>query len=90
MIQCTGYLKPWKQINDCEDVSAKSLGLEDDNDDNGVGADSGSANNTSCLVAVGRIINDLSSSSLLSDIVKPPCFTSKHTTDGKFLSVDQR
>ncbi|XP_060839763.1 protein cycle isoform X1 [Rhopalosiphum padi] len=90
VIQCTGYLKPWTQINECEDVSGKSLGLEEDNDGNGVRADSGSANNTSCLVAVGRIINNLASSSLLSDIVKPPCFTSKHTIDGKFLSVDQR
>nr|ARM65423.1 cycle C variant [Acyrthosiphon pisum] len=90
VIQCTGYLKPWTQINECEDVSGKSLGLDEDNDGNGVGGDSGSPKNTSCLVAVGRIINNLASSSLLSDIVKPPCFTSKHTIDGKFLSVDQR
>lgn len=62
----------------------------DNNDGNGVGADSESANNISCLVAVGRIINNSASTSLLSDIVKPPCFTSKHTIDGKFLSVDQR
>lgn len=91
VIQCTGYLKPWAQINECKDLSGMSMEQGDDNDGNGVmGADSESANNISCLVAVGRIINNLASTSLLSDIVKPPCFTSKHTIDGKFLSVDQR
>jgi len=90
VIQYTGYLKPWTQINECEDSSGKCMKQGDDNDGNGVGTDSESANNISCLVAVGRIINNLASTSLLSDIVKPPCFTSKHTIDGKFLSVDQR
>lgn len=89
VIQCTGYLKPWVQMNDCDDLSGKSLEQGDNND--GMVTDSESANNNIfCLVAVGRIINNSSSSSLLSDIVKPPCFTSKHTIDGKFLSVDQR
>lgn len=90
VIQCTGYLKPWTQINECEDLSGKSMEQGDDNDGNGIGVDSESANNISCLVAVGRIINNLASTSLLSDIVKPPSFTSKHTIDGIFLSVDQR
>lgn len=90
MIQCTGYLKPWTQLNECENLSVKSLEQGDDNDGNDVGADSEPVKNISCLVAVGRIINNSASTSLLSDIVKPPCFTSKHTIDGKFLSVDQR
>ncbi|VVC43609.1 Nuclear translocator,Myc-type, basic helix-loop-helix (bHLH) domain,PAS fold,PAS domain [Cinara cedri] len=88
VIQCTGYLKPWVQMNDCDDLSGKNLEQGDNND--GIGADSDSPTNISCLVAVGRIINNSASSSLQSDIVKPPCFTSKHTIDGKFLSVDQR
>lgn len=90
MIQCTGYLKPWTQINECDNLSGKSLDQGDDNDGNGVGVDSESVNNISCLVAVGRIINNTASTSFWSDLVKPPCFTSKHTIDGKFLSVDQR
>ncbi|XP_025408228.1 protein cycle isoform X3 [Sipha flava] len=90
VIQCTGYLKPWTQANECHNLSSKSLDQGDDSEDNGVGADSESTNNGSCLVAVGRIINNLGSASILSDLVKPPCFTSKHTIDGKFLSVDQR
>lgn len=90
VIQCTGYLKPWTQVHECENTSVKSLDQADDNDGNDVGADSESAKNISCLVAVGRIINNSASTSLLSDIIKPPCFTSKHTIDGKFLSVDQR
>lgn len=77
-------------MNECENSSGKSMELRDDIDGNGIGADSESANSISCLVAVGRIINNSASTSLLSDIVKPPCFTSKHTIDGKFLSVDQR
>lgn len=90
VIQCTGYLKPWNQTNECDDLSASSLDQEEDNEGNGVGADSESAKNGSCLVAVGRIINNSGTASILSDLVKPPCFTSKHTIDGKFLSVDQR
>lgn len=91
MIQCTGYLKPWTQIDERDDVSGKSMEQGDDTEGSGIGGDSESGNNISCLVAVGRIINNSAvSTSLLSDIVRPPCFTSKHTIDGKFLSVDQR
>ncbi|XP_050433150.1 protein cycle isoform X2 [Adelges cooleyi] len=90
VIQCTGYLKPWTQINERDDMSGKSMEQGDDTEGSGVGGDSESGNNISCLVAVGRIINKSVSTSLLSDIVRPPCFTSKHTIDGKFLSVDQR
>lgn len=90
VIQCTGYLKPWTQINERDGLSGKNREQSDDTDGNGAGADSESSNNVSCLVAVGRIINYSASTSLLPDIVKPPCFTSKHTIDGKFLSVDQR
>lgn len=77
-------------MNECDNSSGKSMELRDDIDGNGVGVDSESVNSISCLVAVGRIINNSTSTSHLSDIVKPPCFTSKHTIDGKFLSVDQR
>ncbi|XP_050542938.1 protein cycle isoform X3 [Daktulosphaira vitifoliae] len=89
VIQCTGYLKPWTQIDEHDDMSGKSM-EQDDTEGSGIGGDSESGNNISCLVAVGRIINNSVSTSLLSDIVRPPCFTSKHTIDGKFLSVDQR
>lgn len=75
-------------MNDCDDLSG--IGLEQGDNNDGLAADSDSANNISCLIAVGRINNKSASSSLLSDIVKPPYFTSKHTIDGKFLSVDQR
>lgn len=90
VIQCTGYLKSWAQMNERDGLSAKNLEQGEDTDGNGVGTDSESANNVSCLVAVGRIINSSASTNILSDLVKPPCFTSKHSIDGKFLSVDQR
>lgn len=90
VIQCTGYLKPLAQVNEFDDVSGKNLEQGDDDVGNSVRMDSESTNSISCLVAVGRIINYSASTSLLSDIVKPPSFTSKHTIDGKFLSVDQR
>lgn len=75
-------------MNDCDDLSGMSLEQGDNKD--GLAPDSDSANNISCLIAVGRINNTSASGSILSDIVKPPYFTSKHTIDGKFLSVDQR
>lgn len=46
-----------------------------------------SANDVSCLVAVGRVVDTSAFTSNLSETAKR--FDFKFTTDGKFLIVDQ-
>ncbi|XP_063920623.1 protein cycle [Zophobas morio] len=79
LIHCTGYLKSW---------TPAKIGLEDQEND----GESESCN-LSCLVAVGRILPDISVVSIVTQSkpqVQPIQFISRHTLDGKFLFVDQR
>ncbi|CAH2035810.1 unnamed protein product, partial [Iphiclides podalirius] len=86
VVQCTGYLKSWASAE--MEASGASPG-----DDAGEEAEPGSL---SCLVAVGRVLSDLSP--LHNQLVPTPTmqparplqYVSRHTTDGKFLFVDQR
>ncbi|CAH1970499.1 unnamed protein product [Acanthoscelides obtectus] len=114
VIQCTGYLKSWAPAkvglhhpvhqrqdstggSDTQDSSGG--GPECDNDGGG-----GDSCNLSCLVAVGRVLPDVTgaanrSPGLGSDVESHQQserhrqnlqFVSRHALDGKFLFVDQR
>ncbi|KAM8707834.1 hypothetical protein ACLKA7_014891 [Drosophila subpalustris] len=79
VIQCTGYLKSWTPIKD-ED--------QDGDSDN-------QTTNLSCLVAIGRIPTNVINSSIPSSLDNSPnvrhvLFLSRHSTEGKFLFIDQR
>lgn len=81
VVQCTGYLKSW---------APAKIGLDEQQQDSSE-CDPDSYN-LSCLVAVGRILQNplcqLSSSS--NSCLRSLQFLSRHAMDGKFLFVDQR
>lgn len=89
MIQCTGYLKPWRHIHKYDNLFGKNMDL-DDQSDYVEGTLSASANDVSCLVAVGRVVDTSASTSYLSNTAKSSRFDFKFTVDGKFLIVDQK
>ncbi|EDO32631.1 predicted protein, partial [Nematostella vectensis] len=74
LVHFTGYLKSWPPTGGSEDEE------DEDND----------ARNLSCLVAVGRLVEV---SDEMTDFSRPDVakqFTSRHSSDGKFIYVDQR
>ncbi|XP_062127855.1 protein cycle isoform X1 [Drosophila sulfurigaster albostrigata] len=79
VIQCTGYLKSWTPIKD-EDQDG-------DTDDQ--------TTNLSCLVAIGRTPTNVLHSNMPSSLDNQPnirhvLFISRHSSEGKFLFIDQR
>lgn len=89
MTQCTGYLKYWSQENKFDDSLvevSKQVEVKDDN----IGVNNDHTENNICLVAVWRIINTKCISNQPETVGAPPCFTSKHTIEGKFIFVDQK
>nr|AAR14937.1 BMAL [Antheraea pernyi] len=82
VVQCTGYLKSWAPAELSEASSTTADCTED-----------GEASNMSCLVAVGRTLEDLTPMSVTTCPTvptRPLMYTSRHATDGKFIFVDQR
>lgn len=80
VVQCTGYLKSWAPTKMCDGASAE-------------GGEESEACNMSCLVAVGRTLGGLApttNSPTSMPQTRHLQYVSRHTTDGKFLFVDQR
>ncbi|XP_039763204.1 protein cycle isoform X2 [Pararge aegeria] len=75
VVQCTGYLKSWAPAN----ISETGDGAADESDCN-----------LSCLVAVGRCLADLTPLVAPAPHKRSLAFASRHTTDSKFVFVDQR
>ncbi|XP_037299668.1 protein cycle isoform X3 [Manduca sexta] len=78
VVQCTGYLKSWAPAEMSEGAASAAEGGEE-----------GDACNLSCLVAVGRALADLGPTPA-APAARRLQYVSRHTTDGKFLFVDQR
>nr|CAI5823810.1 unnamed protein product [Callosobruchus analis] len=114
VIQCTGYLKSWapakvglhhpvpqRQVSTGGSDTQDSSGGGPDCDNDGGGGD---GCNLSCLVAVGRVLPDVTGPVHGGPSLRPDSeshqqshrhqpnlqFVSRHALDGKFLFVDQR